>query len=567
MTPEARERIADYEADLAHDLLRATQISMWEMLRRTASRYPDSPALRTTIESISYRELVERVLRCAARLETMGVRRGSRVSLMFHSCPEWAIVHYALLRLGAVIVPINLAYEAAEMRWVLTRGESEMVIGPERAIGLEFAAKLAKIDPRLVHGEVAIPELPSMRRVHWLPTDQESTDQESVHRDTQAYHALFGKPGDRMLPERGPTTGHDPAYVLFTSGSTAHPKAALCRGGAYVGVAVALARSLGFGPGDCYPGFNATFHSSGVIWSLTLTHAVGGFPYLIPKFDPKIVLDLIAEKKVTHVGAFDTMLTMMLAMEGGRELDTSHIKGWSIGCTPSFLRRVMEVWTLKNQGSIYGSTESCGIASLTPYVVDDDEVRIMGNGRPLPGIDIRILDPETGRECKPDEPGEICFRGWCLFIEYLGMPEEMEKSFDADGFFHSGDYGWLDEDGILYYRGRYKMMIKTGGENVAQREVEIFLEDTLPYLRHAEVVGVPDETWGEAVCAFVEYTDGQERSREEMRALCKGKIANFKIPQYFITVGPGEWPMLGSGRMDKPTLQQRALELLGRQSA
>ena len=188
----------------------------------------------------------------------------------------------------------------------------------------------------------------------------------------------------------------------------------------------------------------------------------------------------------------------------------------------------------------------------------------MGNGRPLPGIDVRILDPETGRECKPDEPGEICFRGWCLFIEYLGMPDEMEKSFDADGFFHSGDYGWLDEDGILYYRGRYKMMIKTGGENVAQREVEIFLEDTLSYLRHAEVVGVPDETWGEAVCAFVEYTDGKERSREEMRALCKGKIANFKIPQYFITVPPGEWPMLGSGRMDKPGLQRRALELLGR---
>ena len=106
------------------------------------------------------------------------------------------------------------------------------------------------------------------------------------------------------------------------------------------------------------------------------------------------------------------------------------------------------------------------------------------------------------------------------------------------------------------------MMIKTGGENVAQREVEIFLEDTLPFLTHAEVVGVPDETWGEAVCAFVEYADGVERTREELRELCKGRIANFKIPQHWITVPPGEWPVLGSGRVDKPALQRRALELL-----
>jgi fatty-acyl-CoA synthase len=143
------------------------------------------------------------------------------------------------------------------------------------------------------------------------------------------------------------------------------------------------------------------------------------------------------------------------------------------------------------------------------------------------------------------------------------MPEEMDRAFDEDGFFHSGDYGWLDEDGYLYFRGRYKMMVKTGGENVAQREVEIFLEDTLPFLTHAEVVGVPDETWGEAVLAFVEYSDGIERSREELRDLCKGKIANFKIPQYFVTVQPGAWPVLGSGRVDKPALQKRGLEEFG----
>ena len=558
MDAETQARVEAYEAELAQDLLRATQISMWEMLRRSAVKYPDLPAIRTADASMSYRGLVERSLRCAAKLEASGVTRGSRVSLMFHNCVEWPIVHYALLRLGAVVVPINLAYESAEIRWVLERAETEWVIAPTGAIGLDFAGKLEKVDPRLVHGAVDIPELAALRRIHLLPAENDELDPLS-----EAYRELFGDIGEPTLAERGPTTGHDPAYVLFTSGSTAHPKPALCRGGAYVANGVALARSLGFEAGDSYPGYNPTFHSSGVIWTLTLTHAVGGSAYLIPKFDGATVLDAIANGDVTHAGAFDTMFTMMLAAEGGKDADVSGIKGWSVGCTPSFLRRVLEVWDLRCPGSIYGSTESTGICSIVPYIIDDKEVRIAGNGRPLPGVDVRIIDPETGAEVPIGEPGEICFRGWCLFIEYLGMPEEMEAAFDADGFFHSGDYGWIDEDGTLYFRGRYKMMIKTGGENVAQREVEIFLEDTLPFLTHAEVVGVPDDTWGEAVCAFVEYADGIERPRVELRALCKGKIANFKIPQYFVTVPPGEWPVLGSGRVDKPALQERALRLLG----
>lgn len=558
MTPEQRERLQVYEDALAQDLLHATQISMWEMLRRSAAEFPDYPAIKTVDENLTYRELVERSLRCAARLEDMGIHRGSRVSLMFHNCIEWAIAHYATLRLGAVVVPVNLAYEADEMRWVFERGQTEIILAPTGALGLDFARKIAEVDPRLTHGEVSVPELPALRRVHLLPTEGEHVLPES-----DAYHELYGRDGDRLVMERGPTSGHDPAYVLFTSGSTAHPKPALCRGGAYVGAAIVLARALRFEAGDSYPGYNPTFHSSGVIWTLTLTHAVGGHPYLIPKFDGKQVLDVICDRKVSHAGAFDTMFTMMMAAEGGKEADVSHLKGWSVGCTPSFLRRVMETWTINNPVHIYGSTESTGLCTITPLACEDDEVRMMANGRPAPGIDVRIVDPDTGEESAPNTPGEICFRGWCLFIEYIDMPEEMEASFDQDGFFHSGDYGWVDEDGYLYFRGRYKMMVKTGGENVAQREVEIFLETTLPFLKHAEVVGVPDETWGEAVLAFVEYEDGVERSREELRELCKGKIANFKIPQYFVTIPPGEWPVLGSGRVDKPALQRRALELHG----
>jgi fatty-acyl-CoA synthase len=557
ITPEERADIEAYERDLAVELLDATQTSLWEMLRKSAQRFPEDDALRSASDSMTYRELVARSLRCAARIEGMGIRKGSRVSLMFHNCFEWVVVHYALMRLGAVVVPINLAYEADEIRWVLERGRAELVICPEGALGLDFAGKLAQADSRIAHGAVDIPELPNLRRVHALPTEDVRVVPESPQ-----YLELFGRLGDPLLSPQGPARGPDPSYVLFTSGSTAHPKPALCRHGAYVGCAVALSHSLKFGHGDVYTGYNPTFHSSGLIWNITLPHAVGGAGYLMPKFDGKTVLAAITERKVTHAGAFDTMLTMMMAAQEGEPADVSHIKGWSIGCTPSFMRRVMQSWTLNNPSHIYGSTESSGIATLMPPVVTDEETRISTNGRPVPGVEVRIIDPESGEESPPGTPGEICFKGWSLFIEYLEMPEEMEKSFDDEGFFHSGDYGWQDEDGFVYFRGRYKMMIKTGGENVSQREVEIFLEDTLPFVKHAEVVGIPDDTWGEAVVAFVEYEDDVERPLEELRELCRGRIANFKIPKHFIPIEPGKWPVLGSGRVDKPGLQQRALDLL-----
>jgi acyl-CoA synthetase (AMP-forming)/AMP-acid ligase II len=333
---------------------------------------------------------------------------------------------------------------------------------------------------------VDLPELPNLRRVHFLPTQDTR-----VLPDTEAYQALFGEPGDPNLGPQAPAP--DPSYVLFASGSTAHLKPALCPHGAYIGCAVALSPSLHFGHADLYTRYNPTFHSSGLIWNISLPHAVGGAGYLMPKFDASTVLAEITERKVTHADAFDTMLTMSMAAQAGGPANVSHIKGWSIRCTPSFMRRVMETWTLNNPSHIYGSTESSGIATLMPPDVVDEETRISTNGRPLPGIDVRIVDPDSGKEPPPGTPGEICFKGWSLFIEYLDMPEEREKSFDDDGV---------------------------------------------------------------------------ERPLEELRGLCKGKVAKFKIPKHFVAIEPGQWPVLRSGRIDKPNLQQRALDrLTGRNHA
>jgi fatty-acyl-CoA synthase len=162
----------------------------------------------------------------------------------------------------------------------------------------------------------------------------------------------------------------------------------------------------------------------------------------------------------------------------------------------------------------------------------------------------------------PNQGGELCLRGWSRLQEYFDSPEETRKAIDAEGFFHSGDYGWLDEKGYVYYRGRYKMMVKTGGENVSQREVEIFLEG-IPGVKSVQVIGVPDAKWGEAVTAVIEPEPGTGLTEEDVKAFCRGKISRYKIPKHVLFVRGADWPLLGAGKVNKIALKEMAVNRLG----
>src|SRR5690606_27318556 len=183
-------------------------------------------------------------------------------------------------------------------------------------------------------------------------------------------------------------------------------------------------------------------------------------------------------------------------------------------------------------------------------------------GKPFPGVEIKIINPETGTQLPANTPGEICLKGWTLFLGYYKMPKETAESLDEDGFFRTGDYGWIEEKGYVYYRGRYKQLIKTGGENVSEREVEMFLESH-PLIKTVQVVGVPDPKWGEAVTAIVEPHTGNNLTIEDIKFFCKGKISGFKIPKYVVTIDKTEWPITPTGKYNKQTLREIAIERLG----
>lgn len=539
---------ADYDAALAADLLVNTQMSTWEMLWRSAQQVPDNAAIITGDTHVSYRELAEQALRAAAALAELGVDNGSRVAFLFHPSPDWAVLHYALGRLGAIGVPINTSYMAAELEHLFTLAQPELLITVNRFRGVDMAARLSPVAGRFS----------SIAETVVLPVDDGGWVAPSSERDR-----VFGPDGGPALDSASPVGGGDPAYIIFTSGSTAAPKPALIAHRGMVGAATGLQHALGLVPEDRFVASNPVFHTGGIVWNLTMPHLVGMTSCLVGVYETAKVLREMERSKITVMGAFDTKLTMMRNAPEYHTVDRSSVRKCNVGATGSFLRSVLPDWNWETVAQVYGSTESGGLGSITPRYEADPKVRYDANGRPMPGMEFVIKDPDTGQRCAPGEPGEICFRGWGTFLEYVGMPEATVEAFDAEGFFHSGDYGFMDEAGNLYFRGRYKLMIKTGGENVSEREVEIFCEDNLEAVKFAIVVGVPDPLWGEAVVAFVELHEGAAETSNDLVEACRGRIANFKIPKRFFVVGEEDWPLLDSGRPDRHELRARAAALMG----
>lgn len=542
----------EYEHRLAHALLTATHLSFWDLLQRAAAAHPDRPAVSMNTCEWTYRELFTRSLQAAGRLEQLGARQGSRVAFFFHACPDWAVLHYALARLGAVAVPVNLAFEAGEIRHVLQVAQPDLVIAVEAFRGVRFVDKLEAVGPGLVDGVTDVPAFPKLRRVISLPLD----DHERVDRGAAGFELVFGPDDDTAasrLGPRGVAGASDPAYIVFTSGSTALPKPALCTHKSFIGSGTGFVHALQMTPDDRFLAMLPTFHTGGVSCNLTAPHLSGGCSDLMGGFSPALALQTIASSRSTVTMGFDTMWSKIMDAPDFRTTDVSSVRKAVIAATPSYIERIQEAWGFDLFATSYGSTESGTLAAIVPAWVESPDRRRMTNGMPLPGVDLVIVDPETGDRCPTGVAGEVCFRGWCRVIEYVGMPEETEAAIDDDGYFHSGDYGHLDEDGFLYFRGRYKMMIKTGGENVAEREVEVFLEQELPPVRFAQVVGAQDPVWGEAVIAFVELSE--DVTSDELRAMAVGRIARYKIPKLFVPLTAEEFPVLPNGRPDKGALR------------
>ena len=411
------------------DVLANAQLSMWELLLRTAETFPDNPAVVDGEEILTYEELVDRSLRCATRLAALGVERGARVAIQFQSCADWVMLHYGLCRLGAVVVPVSLVFEGRELAHVLSTSAPQHMITVDRYRGVDHLARWTAVAPDFADAATEVASVPSLRSCTVIPVDERG----SIDRSTASYRRIFGDADTRPLCGPEPAAALDAAYVIYTSGSTAFPKPALLKHRAFAASATGYAASMRLTPDDRLLVMLPTFHITGPCL-LLVAHATGAAVHLIGHFDAERALAEIERGRCTSTIGFPTNMTKLLAAPSFPTRDLSSFTKVVIGGTPAYLEHVYRSFNLDIIGTIYGSTESAGLVSASEPDEDDLQARITSNGRPLPGVEIRIIDPDTGRDCARGEPGEICFRGVVRFDGYLPGTPDVEGAIDDVGY-------------------------------------------------------------------------------------------------------------------------------------
>ncbi|WP_077213290.1 class I adenylate-forming enzyme family protein [Bacillus dakarensis] len=533
-----------------------------QVLKEAFENWPDRVAIKYKDQEITYREQYHKICCLAKGLRNLGIKKGDHIATLMGGYPEWFYISHAINMIGAVIVPINVTFKYRELIYVLRHANVKALITMDHFRGVNYMELIKEVIPEIENSEPGYinaencPDLSTI--ISFSPKGNEYPGCYNLKDIMKSGINYSKREIDQYINS---VTPEDTSHILFTSGSTAFPKPVLRSHGSNMGIAYFLYKNnYGITTEDTILGAATFYHVGGCVYLTLGSITVGSRIALMEYFEPEGALRLIETEKVTSMGGFDTHLKMLSSHPRFKETDISSIKKITLACGPEWYDRIRELGFQPDLLSHhYGFTEGTGV--VMPALETNEQIRKYSNGKPFPGVHLKIVDPVTGSKLSPNEPGEICLKGWPLFQGYYKMPKETSNSLDDEGFFHTGDYGWLDEQGYLYYRGRYKQMIKTGGENVSEREVEMLLEGH-PSIKSVQVVGVPDENWGEAVTAIVELQDGKELSIEEIKNYFKGNVASFKIPKFLVELESHEWPVNPTGKYDKKQLREMAITKL-----
>ncbi|RFU19434.1 AMP-binding protein [Geodermatophilus marinus] len=519
-------------------------------LDRTAARVGDREALVecATGRRFTYPQFVAEVDAVALGLDALGVAKGDRVGIWAPNCAEWAFVQFATAKLGAILVNINPAYRTHELAYVLKQaGISVLVSAPE----------FKTSDYRAMVGEVR-GECPELREVLFLG----SPEWERL--------VATGRGGDRELLVRreAELSADDPINIQYTSGTTGFPKGAtlthhnLLNNGFFVG------EGCGYTEEDriCIP--VPYYHCFGMgMGNLAATSHGATMVIPAPGFDPALTLKAVQDERCTSLYGVPTMFIAELALPDFGSYDLSSLRtGIMAGspCPVEVMKRVVTEMGMTEVTICYGMTETSPVSTQTG--ADDDlDRRTSTVGRVHPHLEVKVVDPDTGLTVPRGTPGEFCTRGYSVMLGYWDEPEKTAEVIDRARWMHTGDLAVMDTEGYLNIVGRIKDMVIRGGENVYPREIEEFLY-THPDVVDAQVIGVPDERYGEELMAWVRLREGAEpMTPESLREYCTGKLAHYKIPRYVKVVE--SFPMTVTGKIRKVEMRQVSVEELGLQSA
>ena len=522
--------------------------TLFDLLDELAERRPSAPAVVSEHgETISYEELRRQATAIAGSLSALGVQRGDVVGLLCSNRPEWLAAAFGAARIGATVAAFNTWVRLWDLEHMLETARPSILITLDRLLNQDYLALLQEIVPEAWSapaGAWRSERLPTLRAIAVIGDERPA----GMHSFSEWLDEA-GSPA--ALQVDGPSP-EDTAFILYTSGSTARPKAvpllhrAMIENGFNIGERMLL-------EADDRVWLSAPlFWSYGCSNALVSTFTHGGALVLQETFDPGNALALIERERCT---ALYTLPNITKALVTHDAFDRSRVASLRTGLTiglPSDVERAATQLGVTGICNVYGGTETYGNCCVTPADAPLER-RLHSQGPPLPGVELRIVDTESGARVADGEVGEIHVRGYVI-PEYLGDSELTAAAFTDDGYFRTGDLGALGDDGWLSFRARATDMIKTGGINVSPSEVEDFLRQH-PAVLDAGVVGVPDERLGEVALAFVILAPGAELTLDELRAYCKAGIAGFKVPARFELCDA--LPKTTTGKLDRRALGSR----------
>ncbi len=527
-------------------------------LGQLVERAADALGAREALVFGDRRYTYERVrtdVRAAARgLLTLGIEPGEHVMMLMPNSVEWIHVFFAIAKLGAVAVPINTRFRTVDLEYVLRQSDATTLFVVREFAGVDYLAMTRELVPEIggTSKPIESARFPKLRRVVVIGDEAPA--------GAFSWSALVrngaGVDEDLLSQREARVDPRAPALMLYTSGTTGTPKGAL-HSHAWIRTVADAANRLGFTSRDAILLFIPLFHSMGLYLGAVLFLLSGARLVLMERFDPGSALELVERERASLLFGFDTHYFDMLEHSDLGNRDLSSLR---LAFVPAGMAGVEPVARRVNQDmcrsfSGYGSSE-CGTAISLSFLGATESERLRGSGFPMPGYEFQTRDPVTGVPTPPDVPGELWIRGYGVMLGYYGKPAETAAALDSGRWFRTGDMALIDREGFLRFMGRFKEMLKVGGENVDPTEVEAFLE-AHPDIAQVKLIGVPDPRIGESPVACIIPRPGKEVTLEGLRAFCAGKIASFKTPRRVVLVT--EFPMTSTGKVQRNVLRDRVI--------
>ncbi|MEE2767961.1 MAG: class I adenylate-forming enzyme family protein [Actinomycetota bacterium] len=530
------------------------EITASGLIRHVGERWGDRVLVILGADQVTYREIEHRSAELAKALLGQGVTAGTRMGLLAPNGPDWVVAWLAMTRIGAVSTLLSTYARPPEMSWALDHAGVEVLFSTSHYLDRNYPEELETAVPELAtqrHREIQLKSHPDLSLIYlwgdadrkWAGTVEELVGDVDETSDADLIHAEEA------------VTPASPMVVMYTSGSTAEPKGVMHSHGAVVQHPYNLLPFRDLVPGDVLYTPMPLFWVGGLAYTLISAMHAGATVVFEERFEPGATLDLIEREHVTHVIGWPHMSRALTEHPSFQDRDLSAVRGGSLDALLPASRRVGDPELRANS---LGMTESLGPHSIELIGSALPENKRGSFGRAVPGIEHRIVDPSTGQDVTPGELGEIWIRGYSLMLGVLGKTDH--EVFTSDGWYRTGDVGYIDADGHLYFKGRMGNQIKTSGMNVTPREVELAIEEQ-PEVMHAFVTAVDHKERGQDVAAAVVFRPGKSVNVEEIKNRLRESLSSYKVPRHIATfTSPDDLVWLESGKIDLRALTEMLSE-------